>query len=37
MKYGNISVKPGSVERFTPSGIELSDGSTIEADVVIFA
>ncbi|KAI6046382.1 FAD/NAD(P)-binding domain-containing protein [Pisolithus marmoratus] len=35
---GNIKLKPdGRISRFTPTGLVFEDGSTLEADVVIFA
>ncbi|WP_104107732.1 NAD(P)/FAD-dependent oxidoreductase [Nocardioides sp. 616] len=35
---GKIAVRSGvGVERFTPDGLELADGSSLEADVIVFA
>ena len=34
---GLIKVDQGSIERFTESGVVLADGTTIDADVVVFA
>lgn len=35
---GKIGLRPGvEATRFTPTGLELSDGNTLEADVVVFA
>lgn len=35
---GDIKVKNGSaIERFTEIGLEFADGTTLEADVVIFS
>ncbi|WP_216653599.1 NAD(P)/FAD-dependent oxidoreductase [Nocardioides sp. zg-DK7169] len=35
---GRIAVRSGTgVGRFTPTGLELEDGSTLDADVVVFA
>ncbi|MGY1773731.1 flavin-containing monooxygenase [Blastococcus sp. SYSU D00813] len=35
---GEIAIRSGiAVERFTPSGVVLTDGSTLEADVVVLA
>lgn len=34
---GSVAVKQGPVESFTPTGLRLADGTTLDADVVVYA
>ena len=34
---GKIKVKPSGVERFTETGLQFTDGSTLDADIVVLA
>merc|ERR1712070_979405 len=36
LKSGEVSYRKGRAAKFIPSGIELTDGTQIEADMVIF-
>lgn len=33
---GKIKVKEGEIEGFTPSGLKFTDGSTLDADLIVF-
>ncbi|KAL2277858.1 hypothetical protein FJTKL_15147 [Diaporthe vaccinii] len=34
---GKINAKKGDIESFTPTGLKFTDGSTLDADLIIFA
>ncbi|KAL1877418.1 hypothetical protein Daus18300_002403 [Diaporthe australafricana] len=34
---GKIKVKGGEIESFTPTGLKCTDGSTLDADLIVFA
>ena len=37
MRSGKVSIVTGTIERFTPEGLELSTGGTLKTDIVITA